>query len=134
MAQEIELKFIVEKDSVDALRQHLHTLSGEHHEPVQLLNIYYETPDNWLRRHDMGLRIRGASGRYEMTMKIAGRVVGGLHQRPEYNIDISKPELELDRFPAESGRRANCRQRWRTAGAAAVQHRFLARKMAGERR
>ncbi|MGP0707234.1 inorganic triphosphatase, partial [Escherichia coli] len=25
MAQEIELKFIVEKDSVDALRQHLHT-------------------------------------------------------------------------------------------------------------
>jgi hypothetical protein len=49
MAQEIELKFIVEKDSVDALRQHLHTLSGEHHEPVQLLNIYYETPDNWLR-------------------------------------------------------------------------------------
>ncbi|PTM34852.1 inorganic triphosphatase [Enterobacter cloacae] len=101
MAQEIELKFIVEKDSVDALRQHLHTLSGEHHAPVQLLNIYYETPDNWLRRHDMGLRIRGANGRYEMTMKIAGRVVGGLHQRPEYNIDISKPELELERFPTE---------------------------------
>lgn len=101
MAQEIELKFIVEKDSVDALRQHLHTLSGEHHAPVQLLNIYYETPDNWLRRHDMGLRIRGANGRYEMTMKIAGRVVGGLHQRPEYNIDITKPELELERFPTE---------------------------------
>lgn len=101
MAQEIELKFIVEKDSVDALRQHLQTLSGEHHEPVQLLNIYYETPDNWLRRHDMGLRIRGANGRYEMTMKIAGRVVGGLHQRPEYNIDINQPELELERFPAE---------------------------------
>ncbi|MBD4674946.1 CYTH domain-containing protein, partial [Xanthomonas citri pv. citri] len=55
MAQEIELKFIVEKDSADALRQHLNTLSGEHHEPVQLLNIYYETPDNWLRNHDMGL-------------------------------------------------------------------------------
>ncbi|STD22884.1 adenylate cyclase [Enterobacter asburiae] len=130
MAQEIELKFIVEKDSVDALRQHLHTLSGEHHAPVQLLNIYYETPDNWLRRHDMGLRIRGASGRYEMTMKIAGRVVGGLHQRPEYNIDISKPELELERFPAEG------LAGWRAAfhaggtGAAAVQHRFLAREMA----
>lgn len=101
MAQEIELKFIVEKDSVDALRQHLHQLSGEHAAPEQLLNIYYETPDSWLRRHDMGLRIRGASGRYEMTMKIAGRVVGGLHQRPEYNIDIAKPELELERFPAE---------------------------------
>jgi triphosphatase len=133
MAQEIELKFIVEKDSVDALRQHLHTLSGEHHAPVQLLNIYYETPDNWLRRHDMGLRIRGASGRYEMTMKIAGRVVGGLHQRPEYNIDISKPELELERFPAEVWPKANCRHAG-GAGAAAVQHRFLARKMAGDGR
>jgi triphosphatase len=49
----------------------------------------------------MGLRIRGAGGRYEMTMKIAGRVTGGLHQRPEYNIDIEKPELELTRLPAE---------------------------------
>ena len=95
------IKIYRRKDSVDALRQHLHTLSGEHHAPVQLLNIYYETPDNWLRRHDMGLRIRGASGRYEMTMKIAGRVVGGLHQRPEYNIDISQPELELERFPTD---------------------------------
>ncbi|PIN63755.1 inorganic triphosphatase, partial [Klebsiella pneumoniae] len=46
-----------------------------------MLNIYYETADNWLRRHDMGLRIRGDQGRYEMTLKIAGRVVGGLHQR-----------------------------------------------------
>ncbi|MEG1211132.1 MAG: inorganic triphosphatase [Leclercia sp.] len=101
MAQEIELKFIVENDSVDALRNHLHQLSGVHHQPVQLLNIYYETQDMWLRRHDMGLRIRGVDGRYEMTMKIAGRVTGGLHQRPEYNIDLSKPELELTRFPTE---------------------------------
>ena len=31
---------------------------GEHHAPSQLLNIYYETPDAWLRGHDMGLRIR----------------------------------------------------------------------------
>ncbi|RCK89001.1 CYTH domain-containing protein, partial [Klebsiella pneumoniae] len=67
----------------------------------QLLNIYYETADNWLRRHDMGLRIRGDQGRYEMTLKIAGRVVGGLHQRPEYNIPLDKPELALERLPAE---------------------------------
>lgn len=91
MAQEIELKFIVNHDAVDALRNHLHTLGGEHHAPSQLLNIYFETPDNWLRRHDMGLRIRGENGRYEMTMKIAGRVTGGLHQRPEYNVALSNP-------------------------------------------
>ena len=101
MAQEIELKFIVDNAGVETLRNHLNTLNAEHTPATQLLNIYYETADNWLRRHDMGLRIRGDNGRYEMTMKIAGRTVGGLHQRPEYNIDISTPELALDKLPAE---------------------------------
>ena len=82
MAQEIELKFYVHPDSVETLRNHLHSLTDDRVAPTQLLNIYYETADNWLRRHDMGLRIRGFDGQYEMTMKIAGRVVGGLHQRP----------------------------------------------------
>ena len=101
MAQEIELKFIVDNAGVETLRNHLNTLNAEHTPATQLLNIYYETADNWLRRHDTGLRIRGDNGRYEMTMKIAGRTVGGLHQRPEYNIDISTPELALDKLPAE---------------------------------
>ncbi|MBJ3592123.1 inorganic triphosphatase [Salmonella enterica subsp. enterica serovar Saintpaul] len=101
MAQEIELKFIVNHDAVDALRERLNTLGGEHHAPSQLLNIYYETPDAWLRGHDMGLRIRGEKGQYEMTLKIAGRVTGGLHQRPEYNIALNAPELDLAQFPAE---------------------------------
>ena len=39
MAQEIELKFIVNHSAVEALRDHLNTLGGEHHDPVQLLNI-----------------------------------------------------------------------------------------------
>lgn len=58
MAQEIELKFIVNHSAVEALRDHLNTLGGEHHDPVRLLNIYYERR-MWLRGHDMGLRIRG---------------------------------------------------------------------------
>lgn len=101
MDQEIELKFIVRHDGVETLRQHLNTFCAEHIPPAQLLNIYYETADSWLRRHDMGLRIRGHNGQYEMTMKIAGRVVGGLHQRPEYNIPLEKPELALEKLPAE---------------------------------
>ena len=75
MAQEIELKFIVNHSAVEALRDHLNTLGGEHHDPVQLLNIYYETPDNWLRGHDMGLRIRGENGRYEMTEELIYLVI-----------------------------------------------------------
>lgn len=101
MNQEIELKFIVAGHRIELLREHLDTLSSEHVPPAALVNIYYETPDNWLRRHDMGLRIRGNAGQYEMTMKTAGRVTGGLHQRPEFNIPLDKPQLALERFPAE---------------------------------
>ncbi len=45
MAQEIELKFIVNHSAVEALRDHLNTLDGEHHDPVQLLKDHDETPD-----------------------------------------------------------------------------------------
>lgn len=101
MPQEIELKFIVNPTALDALRNTLNSLESEHSDPRQLHNIYYETADNTLRSHDMGLRIRGVDGRYEMTMKIAGHAVGGLHQRPEYNVELSKPELDLALLPAE---------------------------------
>ncbi|MGB7803340.1 inorganic triphosphatase [Buttiauxella sp.] len=101
MTQEIELKFIVNPADLDSLRNTLNSLESQHSEPRQLLNIYYETADNQLRRHDMGLRIRGDNGQYEMTMKIAGRVTGGLHQRPEYNVELSGPELALSLLPPE---------------------------------
>ena len=73
----------------------------QHSAPQKLTNIYFETADNVLRRHDMGLRIRGFDDRYEMTIKTAGKVVGGLHQRPEYNVAIAEPQLALAQFPAD---------------------------------
>lgn len=101
MSQEIELKFLVHPDAPEALRAALNVLAGDHTIPRKLLNIYYETPDMQLRRHDMGLRIRGVDGRYEMTMKTAGQTVGGLHQRPEYNVELAEPVLALSRFPQD---------------------------------
>ena len=114
MAQEIELKFIVAQDGVETLREQLNALEAKHTPAGQLLNIYYETADNWLRRHDMGLRIRGDQGRYEMTLKIAGRVVGGLHQRPEYNIHWINRSWRLSACRRRSGRKGNFRPRWRS--------------------
>lgn len=101
MAQEIELKFIVSPHSVAEIKRCLNDWAPEHHPACTLTNIYFETEDSQLRRQDMGLRIRGRDDRYEMTMKTAGRVVGGLHQRPEYNVDLEKPELDLARFPQD---------------------------------
>ncbi|MTD38000.1 CYTH domain-containing protein [Erwinia sp. CPCC 100877] len=101
MSQEIELKFIVHQDALASLRAALNALEGEPENARNLLNIYYETPDLQLRRHDMGLRVRGDDGRYEMTMKTAGQTIGGLHQRPEYNVALECPEPELALFPAQ---------------------------------
>lgn len=101
MAQEIELKFIVNPSVINTLCEKLSALSQEQHEARKLVNIYYETPDNFLRSHNMGLRIRGNGHHYEMTMKTSGQVTGGLHQRPEYNVALSEPTLDLALLPAD---------------------------------
>ncbi|EIC82916.1 inorganic triphosphatase [Serratia sp. M24T3] len=101
MTLEIELKFIASPAAIAELPEQLATFSSQHSAPQKLTNIYYETADNRLRKLDMGLRIRGFDDSYEMTIKTAGKVVAGLHQRPEYNVSINKPELDLSLFPAD---------------------------------
>ncbi|WON76476.1 inorganic triphosphatase [Serratia sp. UGAL515B_01] len=101
MSVEIELKFIVSPEAIATLPERFAAWPNQHSAPQKLTNIYFETADNFLRQQDMGLRIRGYDDSYEMTLKTAGSVVGGLHQRPEYNVAISEPELVLKEFPAD---------------------------------
>ncbi|MDW8845412.1 inorganic triphosphatase [Erwinia sp. MMLR14_017] len=101
MTIEIEVKFIATPEAAKNLPARLAGWHHQHTAPLKLTNIYFETADSQLRRWDMGLRIRGFDDRYEMTLKAAGQTLGGLHQRPEYNVDIAKPELALERLPAE---------------------------------
>ncbi|MBA0035921.1 inorganic triphosphatase [Pantoea sp. BIGb0393] len=101
MTIEIELKFIATPQAAEKLAEKLAAWPHQHVAARDLTNIYYETDDNQLRRWDMGLRIRGVDQRYEMTLKAAGKTVGGLHQRPEYNVDITEPQLDIARLPAE---------------------------------
>lgn len=101
MTIEIEVKFIATPKAAKNLPARLASWPHQHTAPLKLTNIYFETADNQLRRWNMGLRIRGFDDRYEMTLKAAGQTVGGLHQRPEYNVDIEKPELAIERLPAD---------------------------------
>lgn len=107
MSEEIELKFIVDRAAADTLPRklsawqndysHSQHLGGQH-----LSNTYYETPENTLRQLGMGLRIRGENGHHEMTLKTAGKVIGGLHQHPEYNITLGDtPTLDISLLPAD---------------------------------
>lgn len=101
MNVEIELKFIATPEVAEQLSQRLAPWPNVHTAAQKLTNIYYETADNTLRSYDMGLRIRGYGDRYEMTLKTAGKTVGGLHQRPEFNVDLKAAELDIHLLPAE---------------------------------
>lgn len=98
MQNEIEIKLIVSSD-IELILNNL-SLKQDVKLVVQqfeLENIYFDTADKKLRQWDMGLRVRVNDGDIEQTIKTAGKVIGGLHQRPEYNINIKSriPNLAL---------------------------------------
>jgi len=101
MTTEIELKYLVFSDNtVDIISTLFSQQKIEFIQSVtQLSNCYFDTPDLNLRKHDMGLRIREKDGALEQTLKTAGKMVGGLHQRPEFNIPITVKQPELNLFP-----------------------------------
>ena len=102
MQNEIEIKLIVSSDITQVIND-LSTKQGANlvSQEFCLENIYFDTPDKKLRSWDMGLRIRVNDSHIEQTIKTAGEVIGGLHQRPEYNIDISSKEPNLVLFPQQ---------------------------------
>ncbi|WP_252345791.1 inorganic triphosphatase, partial [Shewanella indica] len=99
---EIELKLFFPATEVSQLTTFLNSLPAATSQGCQQLsNGYYDTPELALRQLDMGLRVRGCDGKREQTIKTAGRVSGGIHSRPEYNVDIDANSPVLSLFPAE---------------------------------
>ncbi len=99
MATEIEFKYLIINDNVV---EKITSLLNNHHYKYQfstqvLTNTYFDTADLALRKLDMGLRVRHSNSNTEQTIKTSGKVVAGLHQRPEYNVDIDvdTPQLAL---------------------------------------
>lgn len=106
MSMEVELKlWFNEALSEDLLARIINcwsqlAVSVQSSEPTQLLNAYFETPDQWFRRHDSGLRSRLKKGRFEQTIKLAGQQQGAAHIRPEYNVPCDSVVPVLTDFPA----------------------------------
>jgi triphosphatase len=90
MTIEIELKYLVQSafDAEKITRIFKQKNIQFTYQEKQLENSYFDTPSFNLRQFDMGLRIRRNNEHCEQTIKTAGQVVGGLHSRPEYNIDL----------------------------------------------
>ncbi len=103
MTTEIELKYLVLGDNtIEKITEIFNRENIQFsYQQKQLTNCYFDTSDLNLRHHDMGLRVRRNNQHIEQTIKTAGQVVGGLHSRPEYNIDIKSTSPELALFPKE---------------------------------
>lgn len=90
MELEIELKLLAPENAGDIIEQKvLPDLNCKvKTDKVELSNYYFDTPERILRKHDIGLRIRGKANLLEQTLKTAGKSVAGLQQRPEYNVQL----------------------------------------------
>lgn len=98
---ETELKLLTSPDWVHLLAV-THPLQSLVPRVRHLENRYFDTPDHQLSANRMALRLRQADGAWEQTLKGAGQTDGGLHQRPEWEMAVRGPELELGRLPADS--------------------------------
>lgn len=101
MTIEIELKYLVVNDQV--IDKVTHFLNKQNYpfstNEVDLVNAYFDTQNLAFRKNDFGLRVRTKNGQSEQTIKTAGQVIGGLHKRPEYNVDITDNKPNLSLFP-----------------------------------
>lgn len=96
---EIELKLSLDRKDREKLVRHplIDRYSLAKPREDDLVAKYFDTPDFYLRRHDMGLRLRKMNGQWFQTMKAGGSVQGGLHQRHEWEspVDGTMPDIGI---------------------------------------
>ncbi|MGM0525694.1 MAG: inorganic triphosphatase [Pseudomonadota bacterium] len=103
MSQELELKLMIEPKQRENALQTCRDIAQQFskqldYQELELENAYYDTSDLRLRQFDMGLRIRRSADQLEQTIKLAGRVLGGMHERPEYNVPVLEMSPDLTLF------------------------------------
>lgn len=108
MPLETELKFNLDPDEAARLLQHRLLASQAKGRPRRqnLLSIYYDTPDLRLHRARVALRLRRIGKRWVQTIKAQGQAVGGLHQRPEWEVEAAAGTLMLEDLPEGEIRQA----------------------------
>lgn len=106
MTKEIELKYLIpiNHGENDLAADKITAMLKEQNKAFivdkkQFNNSYFDNEALALRKMDIGLRIREDNHQYEQTVKTAGTVVGCMHQRPEYNVNIERNQLNLLLFP-----------------------------------
>lgn len=103
---EIELKLSLAPQDASRLRAHpLLAQCAQGPLVLQMHDIYVDTPDLQLCRHQAGLRVRQVDGRWVQTLKAGGTVSGGLHSRHEWEGEVPGPRPDLAALDAAIGRK-----------------------------
>lgn len=103
---EIELKLVCDEMGVETFENSVLPLLDKMSITVkksqaELYNEYFDTSDEFFGSREMGFRVRAKNHQFEQTIKSKGEVVGGLHQRPEYNIPLPSKQPDLTLFDPE---------------------------------
>jgi triphosphatase len=95
MTIERELKLSLPPGSVDAACDYFRELTGVDGEPIELANIYFDTPELSLAAARAALRLRRTPDGWLQTFKSGGGASGGLHRRHEIEIPVAGERLDV---------------------------------------
>lgn len=100
MPIETELKLRLSPDYVARLQRNrlLKSLSISRPVTQKLYSIYYDTPDFYLKRHGIALRLRRNGRCWVQTIKGGGSVTAGLHQRAEWEAPVLKAQPDFTKI------------------------------------
>lgn len=98
MAIETELKLRISPEHLARIKRHplLRSLSAARATTRKLYSVYYDTPDLYLHKHAMALRLRRVGRQWVQTLKGGGSVQAGLHLRNEWEAVVPGAELDFD--------------------------------------
>ncbi len=103
MTSEVELKLhIAARDVWHLLRLPLLSLITLKKVPSRrLINTYYDAADYCLRDRGIAVRLRQIGGKWLQTIKTEGRVIAGLHERPEWESETLANTFDFSRLQDE---------------------------------
>lgn len=98
MQNEIELKIMLLPKNISLILNWIEQQKIIENGTLQLGNTYYDSADHYFARHKMGLRVRSQNHQHEITLKMKGEIVGGMHIRPEYNLALPNNQPDFHKL------------------------------------
>ena len=95
MGIERELKLALAPSQHDDIARFFDERTGAG-KPIELANVYFDTPDCALAKAKAALRLRRTPDEWLQTYKTLGKTVGGLSSRHEWELPVAGEALDID--------------------------------------